>query len=151
MLPAFPAIAMIWAHGLEKIKFKSSRNIFRIILILIIVGFTSTSILKISLAANLWDSYSNDFEWIMQNTNKNDVFLSGSQCISYYIDRQAVKPGIKNLENVNYAFVNQYFKVDTLSIINNELLSEIKTKGKIIYRNEETKTEVYKINNEGIS
>jgi hypothetical protein len=87
----------------------------------------------------------------MQNTNKNDVFLSGGQCISYYIDRQAVKPGIKNLENVNYAFVNQYFKVDTLSIINNELLSEIKTKGKIIYRNEETKTEVYKINNEGIS
>ena len=144
MLPAFPAIAMIWAHGLEKIKFKSSRNIFRIILILIIVGFTSTSILKISLAANLWDSYSNDFEWIRQNTNKNDIFLSGSQCISYYIARQTVKPEIENLESANYAFVNQDFKVDRLCMLNNEMLSEIKTKGKIIYRNEETKTEAYK-------
>lgn len=145
MLPAFPAIALLWAHGLERIKNASIRKIIIIAISFIIIGFIFTTFLKIHLAAKEWALYNNDFKWVRTNTNKNSIFLSGSQCVSYHIGRQAINPEASNLEKANYAFVNQKFRLDNRNIFGNELLLEIKKRGKVVYSNEKTKTEVYKL------
>ncbi|MBI2653388.1 glycosyltransferase family 39 protein [Candidatus Woesearchaeota archaeon] len=143
MLPAFPAIALIWAQGLNKIKFKGQFLVA--LIILIAVGFIFTSILKISIAAREWNFYMEDFEWAKDNTKKESIFISGSQCVSYHIGRQTISQKIINLEKADYAFVNQNFRLDNRAKIESDLLLEIKKRGNIIYSNEKTKTEIYKI------
>src|SRR3990167_4124149 len=70
MLPAVPAIALIWAHGLEKIKHEKIKKLLIAMILLIISGFVFTSFVKISLAATSWDFYKDDFEWVKPNTAK---------------------------------------------------------------------------------
>ncbi len=141
LLPAFPAIALIWGHGIVNLKNKTLKNMLVFILALIILGFILTSFIKISFAAKAWDFYKEDFEWVKQNTKKDTIFLTGSQCISYNIQRQT-----NALGKADYAFVNQNFKLDRLAIFGDGLLSEIKVKGTAVYNNNKTKTMVYKIN-----
>ena len=71
--------------------------------------------------------------------------MTGSQCISYNIDRQTVAPDAPNLKNSDYVFVNQNFRLDRRSIISNDLLREIKSKGTIVYSNSKTGTEVFSV------
>lgn len=145
MLSAFPAIALIWGHGIENLKNKKIKNIFIIIIALIILGFISTSFIKISLAAKAWNFYNDDFKWVKANTGKSTIFLSESQCISYNIGRQTASPDIDNLRKADYVLVNQNFKLDRLAIFDDELLPEIKNRSKLVYSNEKTETAVYKL------
>lgn len=145
MLPAFPAIALVWACGIDSIKNLEFRNILMKIISLVIIGFVAASFVKITLAAKSWSFYNEDFEWVKANTDKGSIFFTGSQCASYNIDRQTVSPEISNLPKADYAFVNQDFKLDKRAVFDNELVSQIKTNGKIIYANENTKTEIYKL------
>lgn len=145
MLPAFPAIAFIWGNGFERIKNKKMRQILLMTISIIVMGFVFTSFLKVSLAAKAWNLYNEDFEWIKLNTNKNTVFMSGSQCISYNINRQTVSPEISNIEKANYIFVNQKLSLDKRAIFGYNLFSEVKSRGKAVYKNDLTTTEIYKV------
>ena len=143
MMPAFPAIALIWASGLEKFRKKWLLSL----IFLIMIGFAFTSVVKINIAASEWSLYKADFKWAMENTDKSSIFMTGSQCISYHINRQTVGPKISNLKGAEYAFVNQDFRLDSRAAVENNLLQEIKNNGKLAYNNEKTKTRIYKINN----
>ena len=146
MLPAFPAVALIWAYGLEKIKKDKIKKFLIALILLIIAGFAITSFAKISIAASSWDSYNDDFKWSKENTEKNAKFMTGSQCISYNIERQTVSPIKENIEKADYIFVNQKFKLDKRARLDNDIINELNNKNmKIEFENQETGTKIYKI------
>ncbi len=141
MLPALPAIALIWGNGLDKIKHKKTATV---ILILIMVGFVFTGFVKVTMAANSWDSYKEDFEWVKANTNKESVFL-GYQCLSYNTNRFSIIPFPENIKKVDYIFVNQNFKLEGRSIVKGETLDTIKERDfEKVYNNPKTGTIIYK-------
>jgi len=145
MLPAFPAIALIWAYGLDKIKIKKLKRILTIFIILTMMGFVFTSFVKISIASSSWNFYNDDFEWVKSNTNKNSIFLTSGQCISYNIERQTLSPEISNLENADYVWVNQDFRLESMSILSQDFIEELDKNMELVYNNQNTKTKVYKI------
>ena len=144
MLPAVPAIALIWAQGVEKIKHEKIRKLLIALILLTIAGFIFTSFAKISIAAASWNSYNDDFEWVKSNTAKNGIFMTGSQCISYNIERQTVSPIKENIEKADYIFVNQKFRLDNRAKLNNGIINEL-GKGDIdlVYENRNTETRIY--------
>jgi len=141
MLPALPAIALIWGNGLDKTKHKKTATT---ILTLIMIGFVFTGFIKVTMAANSWDSHKEDFDWIKANTNKEAVLL-GYQCISYNTNRFSIIPHPENIKKADYIFVNEEFKLEPRSIVNAEILKTIKEKNfKEVYQNQETGTAIYK-------
>lgn len=146
MLPAFPAVALIWAYGLEKIKHEKIRKLLIALILLIIAGFIFTSFAKISIAATSWNSYNDDFEWAKSNTAKNALFMTGSQCISYNIERQTVSPIRENIEKADYIFVNQKFRLDNRAKLSEDIINKL-GKGNInlAYENQNTGTKIYKV------
>ena len=147
LLPAFPALAIIWWHGIERIKSVKTKKIFIMLIVMIIAGFIFTSFVKIKLAADSWNFYAEDFNWAKSNTKKDSVFISESQCISYNINRQTISPNIINLDAADYAFVNQDFRLDRREVFDNKVLSAIERNGRIVYSNGKTKTVIYKLQN----
>lgn len=146
MLPAFPAIAFIWGNGFERISNTNVRKFLLFAISIIIAGFVITSFLKMFLAAKAWNFYNNDFEWVKSNTNSNDIFVSGSQCISYNINRQTASPNINNIKEADYVFVNQNFKLDRMAILEaNTFQSLDKGNAKLSYENKATGSKVYRI------
>ena len=144
LLPAFPALAIIWGVRLNNIKSRKIRKISTLLLILIVAGFVFTSSFKISIAAKSWNFYHDDFEWAKANTKKQDIFL-GYQCLSYNLARSSLRPKQENIEKVNYIFVNKKFKLEPQSIVKDGILKVIKQKDlKEIYQNKETGTIIYK-------
>jgi len=145
VIPAIPALAVIWAHGFNKILNYRYRKTIIVVFFLIISGFIFTEFTKMTLAAREWNSYNQDFEWIKDNTPKNALFMARGQCIPYNIHRQTIYPDIKNLEKAEFVFINQDFRLDTRTIIDEKLLSEIKDNSDLVYSNSRTKTEIYKL------
>ena len=146
MLPAVPAIALIWAHGLEKIKQGKIKKLFIILLLAIIAGFVFISFVKMFIAAKAWDFYNDDFEWVKSNTAKSDIFIVSGQCISYNIERQTLSPETANLKNADYVWVNQDFRLESMSILSQDFIKELdKMDAELVYENKETKTKIYKI------
>lgn len=145
VMPALPALAIIWAHGFNKILIYKHKKIILLVFILVVSGFIFTEFVKITLAAREWNFYEQDFKWILSNTQKDSLIMARGQCIPYNIERQTVSPLIENLENAQFAFINQKFKLDTRTIIDDSILSEIKINSDLVYSNDRTKTEIYKI------
>lgn len=146
LLPSFPAIALLWGHGIANLKPKKFRKIFIVLIALITVGFIVTSFIKISLAAKEWNFYNDDFRWAMENTGKNAIFITESQCISYNIKRQTFTQATGNLEKADYIYVNQNFKLDKLTLMNEQMLKFIESnKYKIAYANNKTGTIIYNV------
>ena len=145
LLPAFPALAILWGKGFVKSeqRLKKFSRIFKLLIILIILGFVSGEFFKLTFAANSWNYFDGDFNWIKTNTEKNSVFLAGGQCVSYNIDRQTLNPG-NSIQKVDYAFVNQDFNLDKRVHMDQDALDEVRENGNIIYENKKTKTKIYK-------
>lgn len=146
LLPAFPALAILWGVGFIKSeqRLKKFSRIFKLLIILIISMFVFGEFFKLTFAAHSWNSFKGDFDWIKTNTEKNSVFLAGGQCISYNIDRQTLNPG-NSIQKVDYAFVNQDFNLDKRVPMDQDALDEVREKGDMIYENKKTKTKVYKL------
>lgn len=147
VMPAVPALAMIWAFGfdylLKKFKFK---NFIRIIFILVVSGFVFSEVIKISLASSRWSFYDEDFDWVKANTNKNAIVLAGGQCLSYKFDRQTLSPKLENIDNVDYIWINQNFRLDPKAIVQENILLKIKENNyKLVYENKQTSTIIYKV------
>ena len=145
LLPAFPAVALLWALGLEKMKDLSLFRYVLVLLILIACGFVFSIALKINLAAQSWHEYDDDFSWVQQNTPQNSILISSGQCISYYTHRQTYPAYSENIGKADYVWINQEFRLDTTSIIDDSLLQSIQQEGSLIYENEETLNSIYKI------
>jgi len=145
IIPLIPALAIIWAHGFNKMLSYKHRNIILVVFALAISGFVFAEFTKITLAANEWNFYNEDFEWIKANTQKNTLFMASGQCIPYNINRQTISPSNENLEKAGYVFVNQNFKLDARVIIDSKLLSEVKDKSSLVYSSSKTGTQIYRI------
>ena len=147
MLPAFPAFAVFWAFGYEKITNKVKlKKIASLLTVLIIIGFVFTAVIKIWLAANAWDQYQKDFEWVKSNTNKNAVFIAEGQCVPYNAERTSLYVNDENFNKADYIWVNQNFKLDRRSILDKNRLKSVQSKGyKIVYSNINTGTIVYAV------
>ena len=51
-----------------------------------------------------------------------------------------------NLENADYVWVNQDFRLESMSMLKQEFIEELyKRNGKLVYDNQKTKTKVYQI------
>ena len=148
LLPAIIALAFFYGIGLDSItkKCKKLGNLHLIIIILISTGFVFAEAAKFTIASGSWDFYQEDFNWVKSNTNKEDIFIVGSQCIPYHIDRTSLFPSALKTGNYDYIWVNQNFKLDKRSILSKEHLQEIESKNKeLIYQNQKTSTKIYKI------
>src|SRR3989338_3566081 len=124
LVPAMPAFALIWAIGInESLKIRRLKNIIMPILVLILVGFVSVEFAKTAYAANAWDRYEDDFEWIKANTGEYSTIFYTGQCLSYNTGRFTtnayipltqeftVPEKIAELEEA-YIWVNQDFMLE---------------------------------------
>ena len=147
MLPAFPALAIFWAFGHERIKNTKFKKIIKLLIILISVGFILIEAVKISLAANAWDFYEQDFEWVRLNTKPNDVFIANGQCVPYNTERMSLFATQDNFEKADYAWVNQNFQLDKRSALDANSIKLLQSgKYKIVYFNDATGTKIYVLN-----
>lgn len=147
LLPAFPALAAVWALGYDKLtnKLKFKNAIF-LIAILIISGFALTEFVKLKFASNSWDFYEKDFEWVRLITSQNAIFIAEGQCIPYNIKRTSVYFSEENLKKTDYIWVNQNFNLDRRSVLTNEKLNLINSKNyRIVYENNITGTIIYDV------
>ena len=100
--------------------------------------------MKVKFAANSWDSYKEDFEWVRENTNQNSIFIAEGQCIPYNIERTSLYATEENLGKANYVWINQNFKLDVRSILTNEKLQSVKSKNyDVAYEDKRTGTRIY--------
>ncbi len=145
MLPVFPALAVFWAFGLDSVLSNAKlKNIFIILIILISAGFVFTSFAKTYKAANYWDFYKEDFEWVKANTNSHNIFVAGGQCIPYNLERTSLYFNEENIEKADYVWINQDFWLDRRSILDEDSLKLIQSKRyRLVYSNKDTGTEIY--------
>lgn len=145
VLPAVPALAVVWAFGFSRILKTARFRKFAIIsFVLIASGFVLAEFVKISLASSQWASYDKDFEWIKANTNKNDMVLAGGQCLAYKFDRQTLTPKMEYIGKADYIWLNQNFRLDTKALINGSVLLKIEERNyKKAYENKQTGTIIY--------
>jgi len=146
ILPAYPSLAFFWGKGLDNIAKKTKyKKIIFSLLTLIICGFVLTEFIKITLAANEWNFYEKDFEWVKLNTEENAIFMAGGQCLGYNLHRQVLYPSEENIVKSDYILVNQNFRVDKKAIISRDILNLIDKKNfKEVYQNKASDTVIYK-------
>lgn len=144
ILPAFPAIAVLWAFGFEKLQGCNFRKLVNLVFILVVIGFVFAEFAKMRLAADAWEFYSTDFDWVKTNTKSNAVFVANGQCVPYNIERTALYANGENLGKADYVWVNQNFALDKRSIFGDQLLKAIESENySVIYSNKKTGTMIY--------
>ena len=145
MLPAFPALAVFWAFGYDKImKDYKLKKLTNLLLVLIITGFVFTEFVKIKLASDAWDFYKGDFDWVKLNTKQSNIFIANGQCVPYNIERTSLYATNENIGEADYIWINQNFKLDRVSILDDATLKLIQSKNyKVAYSNKKTGTIVY--------
>ena len=116
------------------------------ILTILIIGFVAAEFVKVTLASRAWNFYDDDFDWVKKNTSKDAVFVVGGQCLSYNLNRFTLNPTKETLNKANYIWVNQNFRLDIRSILDEQTLKLIQSKDyKIVYFNKATGTFIYKV------
>lgn len=146
IIPAFPALAVFWAFGLEKLISSRFRKIIIVLIALVVSGLIFSEVLKISASAKAWDFYNDDFEWVKSSTKQDAIFIVVSQCIPYNIERNSLFVSDDNIKKADYIWVNQNFKLDAYSILDENTLKDIVSRNyKVAYSNKKTGTTIYQI------
>ena len=143
LLPVLPFMAIIWAKGLNRIKFNS---IYLVIVLLISTGFVAAETIKLQTATKEWNIYNQDFEWATSNSNSKDIFYGNGQCLSYNLNRQVISNQAPlDTNKIDYVFINNKWRVDNK--INQDSLNKIESSSKLteIYSNKDTGTVIYKV------
>lgn len=145
LLPAFPAFAVLWAFGYERIaKNMAFRKMMFLLLAAVIIGFAFTEFVKIKFSADSWNFYNDDFEWARKNTKQDAIFVAEGQCVQYNIERTSLYATEENLGKADYIWVNQDFGLDRRSILTREKLDLVQSKKyEMVYFNKKTGTLVY--------
>ncbi|MDP3766153.1 MAG: glycosyltransferase family 39 protein [Nanoarchaeota archaeon] len=147
VMPAVPALAVIWAFGFSRIlEMARFRKFVIIAFILIASGFVLSEFVKISLASSRWAFYEKDFEWANTNTEKSAIIMAGGQCLSYKFDRQTLTPKTEKIKKADYIWINQNFRLDPKAVAEESVLLKIKENNyKKVYENIQTGTIIYKV------
>ncbi len=145
ILPAAPAIGILWALGLDSIFKRFARfKLAAAVIILIIIGcvfiFSAVESAKTAIAAKSWSAYNEDFNWIKQNTPANALIAYRGQCLSYNVHRFSNY----DLSKVGYVWVNQGFRLEPVSIVEPEVLQKVEQDFVPVYQDNNTGTVVYK-------
>jgi len=146
ILPAFAALAVFWAFGLERLLSDAKLGrIFQFCLILVAVGFVFTSFAKFYYASSSWDFYNEDFSWVKSSTDEDSVFIANGQCLPYNLERTSLYFEEDNFQKADYVWVNQNFWLDRKSVLDDNSLKQLQAKNyNITYSNPETGTKIYK-------
>tara|TARA_Y100000310_G_C20703195_1_gene832034 strand:- start:9848 stop:11317 length:1470 start_codon:yes stop_codon:yes gene_type:complete len=148
VLPAIFAAAFIYGVGMERIlkKYPKFGKVLTMLILAVIAGFTFSEVVKFNLATGSWNFYKDDFNWVKSNTNEDEVFLLGSQCLPLRLDRKAVFPSLSiDTDEYDYVWVNQEFKLEPQSILSDENLKKLENKEmQLVYENKMTNTKIYK-------
>lgn len=146
-LPATPAVALLWALGLDSIfrKFGNYRLIgikasVAIVVIGCVFAFSAVETAKTVMAANAWSVYDADFGWIRANTPKDALIGYNGQCMSFNAHRFSNY----NLGIVDYVWVNQNFRLEPESIVEPEVVQQIQENFTAVYQNPATLTVIYR-------
>ena len=149
LLPAFPAFAMIWAFGFEKLAKGAFRKTAIFLLTAVIIGFVLTEFVKIKYASDSWNAFRPDFDWARQNTSPDAIFIAEGQCVPYNLERTSMYATEENINKADYVWINQDFNLDTRSILDEDKISLIKSENfRIAYSNDRTKTSIYQTTNQ---
>ena len=144
ILPAAPALAVLWAQGLDSIlkKFASFKTA-SVAVILILVGcifvFSAVESAKTAIAAKSWSAYNGDFNWVRQNTPENSMMAYRGQCLSYNVHRFSNY----DLSKADYVWVNQDFRLEPISIVEPEVLQRVQQDFVPVYESNSTGTMIY--------
>ena len=109
-------------------------------------------------AANSWNTYQDDFDWIKSNTGKDSTVFYTGQCLAYNIARFTANTYVPITKEYTipeklpelgetYVWVNQNFNLESQSILPEDIVNVIKNDYQIIYYNERTGTRLYKVKN----
>ena len=144
MLPAIIVFCFVWAVGVEHIYFllrKRKRIVFfaGIILVLLLIGFSSGEIIKSKVAADRWNFYSADFSWIKENADKDARIYTLFACIRYNTNRSGFFYDKQTFSEVgSYILVNAAASPFPPGFVINSSAVEV-------YSNEYTGTKIYKV------
>lgn len=159
-IPVFAIIAGVGVNSLfEKRKTNNIKRIFIILIIIIAAAFVTIEFGKAVMATKSWDFYSQDFDWVKQNTKKSDMFFGEGQCLAYHMNRytyqeddrlkyKAFEENLAYNKNISYVWVNQKFKLDPNEILDPsiaKIFEEQNSKYVKIYENNKTNTIIYKV------
>ncbi|MBI2140913.1 glycosyltransferase family 39 protein [Candidatus Woesearchaeota archaeon] len=152
-LASAPALAIIWAVGIDRILGKAGsiqgiegmrRLSVTALVIMVVVGsvvaFAAVEAAKTITGANEWAKYEEDFSWIRQNTPQKALIGYRGQCMSYNVHRFS---NFK-LDKVDYLWVNQGFRLEPISILEPQLLGQVQGNFTKVYDNSATGTVIYK-------
>jgi 4-amino-4-deoxy-L-arabinose transferase-like glycosyltransferase len=151
LIPGIFAIAFLYGSGFDRIleKFSRFRKVIILVSLMVMAGFIVTESVKFKLAADSWDFYQKDFDWVRANTEKDSIFLLHSQCIQFKIDREPLFPTEDqriSSEDYDYVWVNQGFKLEPQSILSDDQLEKIEKQDiQLVYDNQRTGTKIYKL------
>ena len=145
ILPAAPALAILWAVGLDNVLRKfASFKIAAVAVVLILVGcifvFSAVESAKTAIAAKSWSAYNEDFNWVKQNTPANALVAYRGQCLSYNVHRFSNY----DLSKADYAWVNQNFRLEPISVIEPDVLQKVQQDFAPVYESNKTGTFIYK-------
>lgn len=144
ILPAAPAIGILWAWGIDRILGSRIGTKAAVAVLIIMLGcvfiFSAVESAKTVIAAKSWSAYGEDFNWIKQNTPANALIAYRGQCLSYNVHRLSSY----DLSKADYVWVNQDFRLEPVSIVEPEVLQKVEQGFVPMYRNEKTGTVVYK-------
>lgn len=144
ILPAAPALGILWALGIDRVLGSRIGSKAAVAVLIIIFGcifiFSALESAKTVVAVRAWGAYSGDFNWIKQNTPENALIAYRGQCLSYNAHRFSSY----DLSKADYAWVNQGFRLEPVSVVEPELLQQVQNGFVKVYGNGKTGTEVYK-------
>ncbi len=145
LLPAFPAIALWWALGFDRLMQRKEKIVYVLAFAGIGLMFILGTIMKLWIASNAWSVYEADFVWIKENTNRDDLLLTNSQCVSFNTLRQTLPGYPENILNADYIWINQDFGIDQTGIYEKEFMDEVgRHSFETVYNNPTTKTTIVK-------
>lgn len=148
LLPILPIFAFIWALGFNKIEEKISglkklKIIWLLMITLIIIGFIGGEIVKTSVAKSWHDTFSPDYKWAKENLPRDALVHYLGQTLSYDIHRYA--PRDSNFKSRDYIWLNDNYFVEPPGVWPKNVSQVIKDKYQLIYQNNQTGTEIYKV------
>ena len=146
LVPVVPLFSAVWGLGFSYVldKLKRFKAVIFFILAILVIGFVAGEFIKGTLVSKAWNFYQEDFDWVKSNTDPKAIFIANGQCIPYNIERTSLYANIGNLNKADYAWVNQNFKLDSRSKIEQEKLTIVIEKFDIAYSNLKTGTLIYK-------
>jgi hypothetical protein len=142
LMPMFPALAMLWAIGFDRlVSAKNTKRIAILLFLAVVAVFITAGFTKIVIASDAWDRYEVDFAWIRENTPKDSFIYYNGQCLSPNVDRLA---DFELDKPEAFLWINPNFPLETVSEVNTTILSEF-TNYTLVYHNDDTGTEIYHV------